>query len=137
MVAKYLLIENEKIKNIILAEQTWLDENNFSYILFDDEAHHTVDIGDNVVDDVITPGQREQPVIPAVEAARLKVYLFKIGLLSQVELAVNNVGGEIKIWWDNAKSFDYYNEKVQMMGAALNLSEEKLKEIFINANLIE
>ncbi len=70
------------------------------------------------------------------EATRLRIVLFKAGLLETVNNAVTSAGGEIVIWWNYSAVFHCNDPRVKAMASQLGINDDQLNALFTAANEI-
>ena len=69
----------------------------------------------------------------SVTPAQAKIALSRAGKLAAVEAVVSAAGGETKIWWDEALSFDRANPAIAAMGAAVGMTPADIDALFVAA----
>jgi hypothetical protein len=73
--------------------------------------------------------------IPAsVSPRQARLALARIGLLDQVEAAVQEAGQEAVIWWDYASQYDRSNPLLLELAQILNLPDSLVDNLFIVAS---
>lgn len=138
MIKKYLIINNNVVNNIILAQESWLQLNGYSYIEYNDALHLNVNIGDTYNNGIITPQPIVEQEVKVVDPMRLRLALNQLGLRSTVETAIANSGDQtLKDAWEYAISFNTESPLLKTMAYALGLTDEDLKNLFILASKIE
>lgn len=91
-----------------------------------------------VIQAIIAKENETPPTQPYMaESARLMIALSRTGLLATVNQAIAQASEEIQIWWEYAINFDMYDSRIQAMAAALNITQEQLKQLWDLANTIE
>lgn len=71
-----------------------------------------------------------------VTAAQALIALSRAGLLDDVQVAVEAAGGEAKIWFERALMWRRDNINVTSIGAALNLDDAAIDDLFVQAAAI-
>ena len=76
-------------------------------------------------------------IVPqSVTPAQAKIALSRAGKLAAVEAAVSAAGGETKIWWDEALSFDRSSPVIAALGGAIGLTSADIDALFVTASKI-
>lgn len=70
------------------------------------------------------------PVPQVVSRAQLKLALYEIGLLDQVEAFASQAERPIQIMWAERTEFDRYHPLLKRMIAAFGMSDEQADDIF-------
>ena len=76
-------------------------------------------------------------LIPDVSSAQAKIALSRAGFLKPVKASVEAIGGEVEIWFTDARTWQRNNPHVVEIGAGLNLSAEEIDELFRTAAMID
>lgn len=137
MIKKYLIINNNIIDNIILADENWLQLNGYSYIEYDNVLHLNVNIGDTYNNGNIIPQTPVEQEVFKIDPMRLRLALNQLGLRNMVESAVANSDQTIKDAWEYAVSFSIDSPLLKGMAYGLGLTDTDLKNLFILADKIE
>jgi hypothetical protein len=137
MIKKYLIINNNVVDNIILADENWLQLNGYSYIEYNETEHLNVNIGDIFSNGEIIPQPIVEEEVKVVDPMRLRLALNQLGLRSVVETAIASGDQTLKDAWEYAISFSIESPLLKTMAYALNLTDEDLKNIFILASKID
>jgi hypothetical protein len=80
------------------------------------------------------------PVSPQqVTRGQAKIAMARAGLTSSVEALLNQLPAdhEVRIWWDEALTFNRYSPSLLAMAEQLGLSDQALNQLFIAAAQIE
>jgi len=98
-------------------------------------AADTGTIGDGVVDGVIVPAPAPPvPVPQSVSPRQIRQALTRAGLRASVEAAVAAGDQDTKDWYEFATAFERSNPVVAALGAALNVSDAQLDDLWILAD---
>ncbi len=94
--------------------------------------------------DVITGERTEMPDLPIVESIitspplivtprQIRQALTALGLRDLVERAIGASEQDVKDWWEFASSFEEDHPQVVAMAGALEVSDEQLHALFVEA----
>lgn len=81
------------------------------------------------------PAPASAPVPAKISSAQAKIMLSRAGLLAAVKALVAQIGGEVEIWFTDAREWERQNPYVLEFAKPdrLNLSEAQLDELFRGA----
>lgn len=82
---------------------------------------------------VIVDTSPNKTVPDSITAYQARIVLSEAGLLTQVESAVNTVGGELKIRWDYAGTLNRHHPDVLAIVSTLGWTSDQLDDLFIAA----
>lgn len=141
MIKKYLIIENNKIKNMIKADDDWIISSNLQHAEFDFDKHHHADIGDNWDENLTYPEKQINiqdilNTLPEISAYQLRRQLSDMGLRDAVEQAVESSNQETKDGYEYATSIKYTDPLVQMFIQGFGLSDQDVITLFSEASQI-
>lgn len=129
---KWTLLSNEnRIENIIISDDISLFGDGLNILPYGGGK-----IGDYYINGVVIPSELPLSNYTTVRADRLKVALYRNGVLTQVSQAIDNIGGELKIWWDNAMSFDLNDQRLLDALDLLNIDRSLAQKWFNDGNSI-
>lgn len=93
--------------------------------------------GDSIVDGVIVPAPTPPVPIPqSVSPRQIRQALTRAGLRASVEAAVAEGDQDTKDWYEFATAFERSNPVVSALGAALNVSDAQLDDLWILADTL-
>lgn len=72
-------------------------------------------------------------VVTSVTPRQARLALLAAGLLDQVETAVNQAGGAVKITWDYATEINRNDPLITTLGKTLNLTDTQIDNLFTQA----
>jgi hypothetical protein len=75
--------------------------------------------------------------IPDVSSAQAKIQLSRAGFLLPVKASVEAIGGEVEIWFTDARTWQRNNPHVIEIGAGLALSPAEIDDLFREAAKID
>ena len=75
--------------------------------------------------------------VPDVSSAQAKIQLGRAGHLAAVKAAVDQAGGEVAIWYSDARTWQRQNPYVVAIGKALGLSADDMDALFRAAAAIQ
>jgi hypothetical protein len=87
---------------------------------------------DAALDDVLAPyGLATGTAVPSeVTSAQAKIQLSRAKFLPAVKASVEAIGGEVEIWFTDARTWQRNNPHVNEIGAGLNLSASEIDDLF-------
>lgn len=92
-------------------------------------------IGDSIADGVVVPAPSPPvPVPQSVSPRQIRQALTRAGLRASVEAAVAAGDQDTKDWYEFATFFERSNPVVAALGAALNVSDAQLDDLWILAD---
>ncbi|AWB21250.1 hypothetical protein DA075_10285 [Methylobacterium currus] len=80
---------------------------------------------------------RTPAVVAEVSSAQAKIALSRAGHLSAVKDAVKQAGGEVEIWYTDARTWQRSNAYVAQIGTALGLDAAAIDDLFAAASQIQ
>lgn len=128
------LIKNQTVLALYVEAEGWMD-------LFD-----TRDVTDVVgiepgwlvnEDGSFTSPPITPDPIPDVSSAQAKIHLSRAGFLLPVKASVEAIGGEVEIWFTDARTWQRNNPHVIEIGTGLALSPTEIDELFREAAKID
>jgi len=75
--------------------------------------------------------------VPDVSSAQAKIQLSRAKFLSAVKDTVAEIGGEVEIWFTDARTWQRNNPHVNEIWAGLNLSPAEIDNLFREAAKID
>lgn len=110
-----------------ITDEQWRD-------LLNHQGFRRWDGADVVAYDPPTPAE---PFPSVVTSAQAKIALYSAGLLDQVKAVVAAHPYEVvRLWYDNAGTWERGNPYVQALGVEIGLTDEQIDDLFIAANKI-
>lgn len=79
---------------------------------------------------------RPQPKVLSVTARQARLALLSAGLLSAVESAIAQEGGDVAIEWEYASTIERASPLVASIASSLGLTETQLDELFAQASTL-
>lgn len=79
------------------------------------------------------------PVPASVTRAQAKIALFRTGHLDAVKVLVQEAGGEVQLWFDEATTWERQNPNVLALGGpnGLKLTDAEIDDLFVLAAQIQ
>lgn len=92
-------------------------------------------------DDLVTALSADHPQaplpVPDVSSAQAKIQLSRAKFLPAVKETVAALGGEVEIWFTDARAWQRNNPHVNEIGAGLNLTPSEIDDLFREAAKID
>lgn len=117
-----------------------LEDYNPGNLSIREETSNKYDIGGTLVNDQYTPPNYPSPVQVtdkvSVTPRQARLALLQAGLLTQVENAVAQSGGETEITWEYAIEVNRDDPSISSIGQSLNLTEQQIDDLFNTARTL-
>lgn len=85
---------------------------------------------------ILDPTPTPAPVPAVVTRAQARIALSRAGKLDAVQAAIDGIGGETKIWWDDATEIHRNHPLVSDIAVAVGLSSDDVDALFRAAAII-
>lgn len=133
---KVAIIENQKVINIIVADQQFIDDTELHCIVLEDSS--TVNIGDSYINGVFSKIQTK-PSVPKLVSRRQAVQQLIIeGLDDDVEAVLASIPDVttrklMTVWYRDSQVFERDRPEILQVWTALGRTSEQLDATFIAA----
>lgn len=131
------LIENGKVHALYAEAEPWMD-------VFDTRDVSAVDgiaegwlLQEDGSFSAPEPAEIQPDPIPDVSSAQAKIQLSRANFLLPVKASVEAIGGEVEIWFTDARTWQRNNPHVIEIGAGLSLSPSEIDDLFREAAKID
>ncbi|MGX7709141.1 hypothetical protein [Methylobacterium sp. Gmos1] len=134
----YALCVDDRVHQLFEARPNLPDPLPAGWALLSVSAHPDVAEGWLVDHGDFQPPPPPAPAaVTEVTSAQAKIALSRAGHLAAVKAAVEQAGGEVEIWFTDARTWQRANSYVAEIGTALGLDAAAIDALFVTASQIQ